>query len=679
MDRTTYELPTSRCFPSEMDGSVKTGRTGTLRQTKFSILPPTQFISPELESPNGPLELCFNGDASSSSPTCHSPKPAWDMDTLKHSICSARTGTGEVQQIIESCTFKPREAAFTTLINMCGQLRDWKKAVEVFEAMQYVKGVKSNRYTYSVLIAACSSSGEWVKALEIFQQMKSAAKIEPDCTPNEFTYSSLITACERGGQYEKALEVYDEMIINNVPGDHITFSSVLTACEKSRNWPRAESVLQEMHKRGLHGNAVIYSELLVYYMERQDWLKALSTCQAMQKIRQESQNDTGKKSSQYSTNRSRSKGPKSTEIITPSNLILPNAKINPLITSQSPRGDPILPPSSPDLDSQDSSTPRLPIGAGQLQGSHHGLGGRAPWDMESLKRAICFAKTGTGEVQRAFECCTFRPREQAFTALINMCGRLRDWKKAIEVFKSMKFIRGITPNTYIYSSLIAACSSSGEWEKALEIFDTMKNQARFDRNCVPNEVTYSALITACQRGGMFDRALELYNEMIQSGVKPDQITYSSVLAACEKSERWDRVEEILDRMHSQGICGPQGIYSELISHYGEFGAFNKALQVHLTVKMLGQQPDDKMRKALMRALNKSEQWDLMIEFFKEIQETGKPVDPELVNLVIQAQERINNHHQPIVGGYGGRIANSRIPALVHRGNRALTAARQSMF
>lgn len=516
-------------------------------KSKFSIVSPDVYASPELPSPNGPLDMCGAEQERASPPVLS--KRAWDMDTLKRSICSAQTGTGEVRQIIETCTFKPREQAFTTLINMCGQLRDWQKAVEVFDAMQCVRGVKANTYTYSALIAACSSAGEWVHALDFFEQMKEAAKSDSSCAPNEVTYSSLITACERGGQFDKALAIYDEMLANNISADHITYSSVLSACEKSRNWPRAEMLLMEMHSRGLTGNAVIYSELLLHYAEQGDWSKALSMCLSMQSAGQDP-SEGGRKV------RSRQKG-------RPTEIAIPMCPAPPSV-NQSPKGAQSL---SPDIERQDSGVCLSPAKTT-----------RPPWDMETLKRAICFAKTGTGEVSRALETCTFRPREQAFTALINMCGRLRDWRKAMEVFDAMKAIRGIMPNTYTYSALIAACSSSGEWDKALSVFEAMKMNARVDPNCIPNEVTYSALITACQRGGMFDRALELYDEMIISGVKPDHITYSSVLAACEKSESWDRVEEILDIMHAQGMCGPQSVYAELINHYADYGACAKALQ-----------------------------------------------------------------------------------------------------
>ena len=107
------------------------------------------------------------------------------MDTLKTQIIQAEAGTGAIFSCIESCTFKPREQAFTALIDLCGRMRDYPKAQEVFDAMKHMRGVRPNKYSYSALIAACSSSGEWQKALDVFKQMQDAAKRDPNCRPNQ--------------------------------------------------------------------------------------------------------------------------------------------------------------------------------------------------------------------------------------------------------------------------------------------------------------------------------------------------------------------------------------------------------------------------------------------------------------------------------------------------------------
>lgn len=599
-------------------GGGEIGRTGGGDGTgkKVAVPPPSiqlpgAFIGTELESPQGPLEYCAQegGEAAGlvTNPASKSlaDKPAWDMDTLKRAVAAAKTGLGEVARIVEGCTFKPREQAFTALINMCGQARDWRKAVEVFEAMKRIRCVRPNTYTYSALIAACSNAGEWQRALEFFEVMKSAAKCDSNCEPNEVTYSSLITACERGGVFGKALEVYDAMLQAGIPGDHISFSSALSACEKSGNMARAKEILEEMHRRGFVATLAIYKEIMLDYAENGDWDKALDMCLTMQMVGQDPNEGTRKRRGKKKTAPSSPQGGGQYPIRRPTPSPVPGA-----------------------------------VEKGTTSGKN--TSAKPAWDMETLKRAIVQARLGSGEVRRVIESCTFRPREQAFTALINLCGRLRDWKKAVEVFEAMKQLKGVRPNTYTYSALIAACSSAGEWEKALEIFDVMKDAAKSDSNCHPNEVTYSALITACQRGGMFDKALELYDETLSAGVPADQITFSSALAACEKSERWDKAEEILEDMHARGLIGNPSVYCELIHNRAENGEWSCALDVFLGMQMAGAEPDSNTCKALMKALEKGGQPEMVLELFNSMRESAIAIDTDMYNTAMRATLHIDS-------------------------------------
>lgn len=113
---------------------------------------------------------------------------------------------------------------------------------------------------------------------------------------------------------------------------------------------------------------------------------------------------------------------------------------------------------------------------------------KAPWDMHSLKAAVSAAEIGTGQVAKAICSSTFKPREQAFTKLISVCGRWKQPKKALEVFETMLELRGVKPNTITYTSLISACSSSGDFGAAMDVFRRMKAAAKSDPDCRPNEV-----------------------------------------------------------------------------------------------------------------------------------------------------------------------------------------------
>ena len=157
--------------------------------------------------------------------------PPYDMDSLRERVGNAVAGTGDVRAIIQSSTFQPREAAFTSLVHQCTRAKAWQKALEVFEVLQDTRGLTPNTITYSAVISACSSAGRWQEAEQLFQQMLAAAQSSPDCQPNTITYSSLISACERGGRLDRALDWFEKMKAADVEADLITFRSVqLMSC-----------------------------------------------------------------------------------------------------------------------------------------------------------------------------------------------------------------------------------------------------------------------------------------------------------------------------------------------------------------------------------------------------------------------------------------------------------------
>lgn len=212
---------------------------------------------------------------------------------------------------------------------------------------------------------------------------------------------------------------------------------------------------------------------------------------------------------------------------------------------------------------------------------------RAPWNMDALKAAILFARPGTGQIKLIVDSCSFRPREPGFTSLINFCGRLTDWQKAVDIFEAMTSIEGIRPNKFTYSALISACSGSGEWEKAIEVFEEMKLAAKSDPGCKPNAVTYSALITACERSGHFEQALKIFDEMEDYDVKADQVTYTAAISSCLRSDRIELGEKLIYRMHEDGYVSPPNIYCDLFAKYRQDGNWQNALDLFLAIQMVG--------------------------------------------------------------------------------------------
>eukprot|EP00210_Caulerpa_lentillifera_P009645 g9201.t1 len=263
-----------------------------------------------------------------------------------------------------------------------------------------------------------------------------------------------------------------------------------------------------------------------------------------------------------------------------------------------------------------------------------------PWDMNSLKTALCAARTGTREVANIIMSCDFDPREAAFTKLISACGMWKDSKKAIEVFQAMTEKRDIRPNTITYTALISACSSSGDSVAAMEVFKNMKIAAMTDPNCCPNDVssatllsfklrmyvTYNKIITASECGGFHKFAVNCFQEMKDQGIEGDRAVYCSALHSCIQLQSWNEAETVLSIMHGKGFATSLANYAVMINYYGEMGQMENAANLFIELQELDQKVDQQCCHALMRAFELAENDDMAMDLVYSMWDTEISVE-----------------------------------------------------
>eukprot|EP00210_Caulerpa_lentillifera_P009644 g9200.t1 len=208
------------------------------------------------------------------------------MNSLKEALHAASTGTGEVADVIMSCDFSPREAAFTKIIGACGRWKDSKKALEVFQTMIDKSGLRPNTITYTALISACSSTGDCVAAMKVFKNMKTASMTDPDCQPNDVTYNKIITASECGGFHKFAVNCFQEMKDRGIEGDRAVYCSALHSCIQTQSWNEAELVLSIMHGKGFATSLENYAVMINYFGETRRMKSALNLFIEMQDLDQ---------------------------------------------------------------------------------------------------------------------------------------------------------------------------------------------------------------------------------------------------------------------------------------------------------------------------------------------------------------------------------------------------------
>eukprot|EP00210_Caulerpa_lentillifera_P005237 g5004.t1 len=236
------------------------------------------------------LEYCYNGTSICQPGFGRYTQVAairpWDMNSLKAAIYHAEAKSGQIAKIISSCAFKPREAAFTKIISICGRWKCSEKAFEVFEAMVEKRGLFPNTITYTALLSACIAAGDFDSAMDAFHKMKIAAITDPSCQPNEVTYNRVITASEESGKYAFAINCFHETETRGVEVDRAVYYSVLNACLKTESWEEAERVLSIMHGKGFAATLENYSAMIKHYGKNDEAQTAADLFITMQEMNQ---------------------------------------------------------------------------------------------------------------------------------------------------------------------------------------------------------------------------------------------------------------------------------------------------------------------------------------------------------------------------------------------------------
>jgi pentatricopeptide repeat protein len=126
----------------EPDGA-NSGAAPSAPQNRFAAhpsAPPAPLPAGALPGPPLRARARHPGGA----PPAPPPRAARDMDALKAAVLAARPRAGEVAAAIRAAQFAPRSNAFTSLLQAASKARLPDHAVELFDAMEAVAGVRPN-------------------------------------------------------------------------------------------------------------------------------------------------------------------------------------------------------------------------------------------------------------------------------------------------------------------------------------------------------------------------------------------------------------------------------------------------------------------------------------------------------------------------------------------------------
>lgn len=198
----------------------------------------------------------------------------------------------------------------------------------------------------------------------------------------------------------------------------------------------------------------------------------------------------------------------------------------------------------------------------------------------------------------------------------------------MEIFNAMK-LTSLSPNFYTYSAVISVCSKSGAIPTALKIFSEMKVTCQKDKSMAPDGSIYRLLISAARNSGNHELVLELFNEAEGLGLVLDECTLMCALSASMQLKLWSKVAEILnllqyvwvqedgiknrtstkwesgkdkEKRKSEGQAFERrDCYLRIIDGCAENGDSKLAVEIMLTMQMVGEQIDEPALSGVMKA------------------------------------------------------------------------------
>lgn len=259
--------------------------------------------------------------------------------------------------------------------------------------------------------------------------------------------------------------------------------------------------------------------------------------------------------------------------------------------------------------------------------------------MRSLRHILKRAATGTGDVARAIESCTFHLNERGFTMLISACGRSGRWRKALEIFRSMDrksvVARGVKPNFYVFSSLISVCSKAGACSIAMGVFNEMLREAAWNPELKPDGQVFEHLMRGLNKQGAHENVINLYYTMVKQRLPASVIVLLFVLEAFVKVADWDQAFKVLDEMHAADLHVPLEAYTLFLVGCANYGALDAAVEVFLTMQICGKEPNRSTCLQVIRAAAAASDPDSCLALLNSMWDSGMVIGPPIYSLVVR--------------------------------------------
>jgi len=169
-----------------------------------------------------------------------------------------------------------------------------------------------------------------------------------------------------------------------------------------------------------------------------------------------------------------------------------------------------------------------------------------------------------------------------------------------------------------FSTVISACGNSHNWASALTVLYSMDKVT-----CAPNSYCRSAGISACNKGQQWQQALNLYEEFKACNQPASIVVCNAVIRACGHSGQRCMIADLLCQIPEQQLRPDEQTFNAAITAYGDHSHWEDAMHLFSAAK-----PSHGilLSNVLLRAYERSSNWERMLAFFLEIESSTSKLD-----------------------------------------------------
>ncbi|CAK9019207.1 Pentatricopeptide repeat-containing protein At2g31400, partial [Durusdinium trenchii] len=149
-----------------------------------------------------------------------------------------------------SIQLKPQERSYEAVLRSCGELSEWKRALEYLDYMfqdglSSTAGAGSAAFCIVEAMQSCALCGQWSEVFRLFHEMSEQQVSRP-----VRSFSICLKACEQTHAWEEAVQVFGEFLDKGGLVEQDLVEPLLRTCIHAGQWSRAHSYLRELDELG---------------------------------------------------------------------------------------------------------------------------------------------------------------------------------------------------------------------------------------------------------------------------------------------------------------------------------------------------------------------------------------------------------------------------------------------